>query len=170
LAELAVAREPQWLTARRERAAELRDSLDLPRHKGKAGWEFTELGNTFALEAFPPVAPGEGDAVGAADVEHVLEVPEDAIELVQVDGRVLGEPDAVEDGPVILPLTLAVERHPRARRAAPRPGRGARGIRRLRRRQRRELDRAARSSTSRAASRSRRRSCSPRSPPRRPRR
>ena len=114
MAELAESRvrEPAWLVERRERAAALRGALDLPRHKGKSGWEFTELGTTFALEAFPPVAPGEGDAVGADDVPHLLEVPDDAIELVQVDGRTLNEPDAVEDGPVILPLTLAVERHP----------------------------------------------------------
>jgi len=111
LAELAV-REPEWLTARRARASERRGSLDLPKHKGKAGWEFTELGGTFALEAFASVAPGEGDAVSAADIEHMLEVPADAIELVQVDGRSLDEPDTVENGPVILPLTLAVERHP----------------------------------------------------------
>jgi Fe-S cluster assembly protein SufD len=121
LAESAV-RGPAWLAARRERAAELRGSLDLPRHKGQAGWEFTELGKSFALDAFPPVAAGEGDAMGAADVEHLLEVPEDAIELVQVDGRAAVEPDtqptssagtgAPADGVVVLPLTLAVERHP----------------------------------------------------------
>ena len=114
MAELAesTVREPAWLAQRRERAAELRGTLGLPQHKGKAGWEFTELGKTFALESFPSVAPGEGDAVGASDVEHMLEVPQDAIELVQVDGRAVNQPDAVEDGPVILPLTLAVERHP----------------------------------------------------------
>ncbi len=117
-------REPAWLAQRRERAAELRASLDLPRHKGKAGWEFTELGTTFTLDAFPPVTPGEGDAVGAGEtVQPMFEATDGAIELVQVDGRVLNEPDAVEDtqttsssgtggSPVILPLTLAAERHP----------------------------------------------------------
>jgi Fe-S cluster assembly protein SufD len=114
LAELAesTTREPAWLARRRERAAELRGTLGLPSHKGKPGWEFTELGNTFKLEAFPAVQPGEGDAVAAAEVEHMLAVPDDAIELVQVDGRAVNQPDAVDDGPVILPLTLAVERHP----------------------------------------------------------
>jgi Fe-S cluster assembly protein SufD len=77
LAELAESRvrEPAWLAERRERAAALRGSLDLPRHKGKAGWEFTELGTTFVLDAFPPVAAGEG----SGDAEHMLEVPEAAI-------------------------------------------------------------------------------------------
>ena len=42
--------EPEWLAARRERAASLRGTLDLPRFKGAAGWEFTELGQ-FALAA-----------------------------------------------------------------------------------------------------------------------
>nr|MBA2463715.1 hypothetical protein [Nocardioidaceae bacterium] len=57
MAELAETRvrEPTWLVERRQRATELRDSLDLPRHKGKAGWEFTELGTTFMLDAFPSV-------------------------------------------------------------------------------------------------------------------
>jgi len=115
LAELAesTVREPAWLAQRRERAAGLRGSLGLPRHKGKAGWEFTELGTTFALDAFAPVAPGEGDAVGAAEsVQPMFEAADRAVELVQVDGRLLNEPEAIEDGPVILPLTLAVERHP----------------------------------------------------------
>jgi len=107
LAELAV-REPAWLTARRARAAELRGSLELPRHKGKAGWEFTDLGSAFVLDAFAPVAPGDGDG----DAEPMLDAPDGAIELTQVDGRVTSEPLAIEDGPVILPLTLAVERHP----------------------------------------------------------
>jgi Fe-S cluster assembly protein SufD len=108
LAELAVAREPEWLTKRRARAGELRASLDLPRHKGKSGWEFTELGSTFVLDAFAPVQPGEGEG----EAEHLLAIPEGAIELTQVDGRMTSEPTAIEDGPVILPLSLAVERHP----------------------------------------------------------
>ena len=106
-------REPAWLAQRRERATQLRGSLELPRHKGKAGWEFTELGTTFALDAFAAVTPGEGDAVGAGEtVQPMFEATEGAVELVQVDGRMVNQPDAAEDGPVILPLTLAVERHP----------------------------------------------------------
>ena len=82
--------------------------LDLPRFKGKAGWEFTELPNTFSLDAFTPVVGGPFTSVSPA---HVLEVPEGATELVQVDGAI-GDGVAVEDGPVVLPLDVALERHP----------------------------------------------------------
>ena len=111
MAELAAVREPEWLRARRHRAAEAVAGLGLPQYKGRAGWEFTDLGS-FSLEAFPPAAPGEGDAGAVDRVETLLEAPDGAIALGQVDGRVVDAPDAVEQGPVVLPLTLAVERHP----------------------------------------------------------
>ena len=104
-------REPAWLAERRQRASELAASLDLPHHKGAAGWEFTTLGD-FSLDAFAAAAPGDGDASAVDRVQTLLEAPEGAVTLGQVDGRVLETPDAVEDGPVVLPLTLAVERHP----------------------------------------------------------
>jgi len=110
LAEVSV-REPAWLTARRERAVAVRDGLDLPRFKGAAGWEFTELGK-FALDSFAAAVPGEGDASAVERSQTLLEAPDGAVTLGQVDGRVIEEPIAVEDGPVIMPLTLAVERHP----------------------------------------------------------
>ncbi|MGH2970354.1 MAG: Fe-S cluster assembly protein SufD [Solirubrobacteraceae bacterium] len=111
MADLTAVREPEWLAARRSRAAELARSLDLPQFKGAPGWEFTALGK-FSLDAFTPAAPGEGDASAPERVQTLLEAPEGAVTLGQVDGRVLETPDAVEDGPVVLPLTLAVERHP----------------------------------------------------------
>src|SRR5205085_11920020 len=43
-------------------------------------------------------------------VETLLEAPEGAIHLGQVDGRVLD--GGTDDGPLVLPLTLAVESHP----------------------------------------------------------
>ena len=51
--------EPEWLAARRERAASLRGTLDLPRFKGAAGWEFTDLGK-LDLDAFGP-APADAE-------------------------------------------------------------------------------------------------------------
>jgi Fe-S cluster assembly protein SufD len=112
LADLAaVRREPEWLAARRSHAAELTADLDLPRFKGQPGWEFTTL-DGFSMDAFTPAAPGEGDASAVDRVQTLLDAPDGAITLGQVDGRVLEEPVAVEDGPVVLPLTLAVERHP----------------------------------------------------------
>ena len=115
MAELAESRvrEPAWLAQRRERAAALRGTLDLPRHKGKAGWEFTELGTTFLLEEFTSVTPGEGDAVGASGtVQPMFEAADGAIELVQVDGRLVNQPEVEAGDPVVMPLTLAVERYP----------------------------------------------------------
>jgi Fe-S cluster assembly protein SufD len=104
-------REPQWLSDRRSRAAELAASLDLPQFKGTPGWEFTSLAK-FSLDAFAAAAPGDGDPSAVDRVQTLLEAPEGAVTLGQVDGRVIETPDAVEDGPVVLPLTLAVERHP----------------------------------------------------------
>ena len=103
--------EPQFLAARRERAASLSETLELPSFKGTPGWEFTSIAK-LSLDAFAAAAPGEGDASAVDRVQTLLEAPEGAVTLGQVDGRVLETPDAVEDGPVVLPLTLAVERHP----------------------------------------------------------
>jgi Fe-S cluster assembly protein SufD len=108
---MTVVREPEWLAARRSRAAELAASLDLPSFKGTPGWEFTSLAK-YDAAAFAPARAGEGDAGAVERVQTLLEAPEGAITLGQVDGLVLETPDAVEDGPVVLPLSLAVERHP----------------------------------------------------------
>ena len=43
MAELATVREPEWLKERRGDAARRAAELDLPRFKGKAGWEFTDI-------------------------------------------------------------------------------------------------------------------------------
>jgi Fe-S cluster assembly protein SufD len=109
LAELAAVREPEWLKTRRSEAARAAAELDLPRFKGKAGWEFTEI-EKLDLDAFTAAAPGEGDASATERVETLLEAPEGAITLGQVDGRVLDH--GSEDGVLVLPLTLAVETHP----------------------------------------------------------
>ena len=81
---------------------------DLPRFKGKPGWEFTEIPGSFSLDAFTPVVGGPFESVLPA---YVLARPVDVVELVQVDGAT-GEGVAVEDGPVVLPLDVALERHP----------------------------------------------------------
>jgi len=110
LAELAAVREPAWLKERRSEAARRAASLDLPQFKGRAGWEFTDLGR-FELSTFAAAAPGEGDASAVDRVETLLEAPEGALHLGQVDGRMLDVADS-DSGLVVLPLTLAVERHP----------------------------------------------------------
>jgi Fe-S cluster assembly protein SufD len=108
LAELAAVREPEWLKARRGEAARRAAELDLPAFKGRTGWEFTDLAK-LDLGAFAAAAPGEGDASAVDRVETLLEAPEGAIHLGQVDGRVLD--GGTEDGVLVLPLTLAVESH-----------------------------------------------------------
>jgi Fe-S cluster assembly protein SufD len=91
--------------------ADLVAPLDLPTFKGTPGWEFTSL-EKFSPDAFAPAEAGEGDASAVDRVQTLLEAPEGAVTLGQVDGLVLETPDAVEDGPVVLPLSLALERHP----------------------------------------------------------
>jgi Fe-S cluster assembly protein SufD len=102
----AAVRDPEWIAARRERAASL--GLDQPAFKGDTGWEFTPLGNDFSLDAFVPAVGGPLPSVEPA---HVLPVPEGAIELTQVDAAT-SDGAAVEDGPVVLPLDVAAEAHP----------------------------------------------------------
>jgi Fe-S cluster assembly protein SufD len=109
LAELATVREPEWLKERRSVAATRAAALDLPRFKGKAGWEFTDI-TKLDLAAFTAVAPGEGDASAVDRVETLLEAPEGAHHLGQVDGRVIDGGDAPDDL-LVLPLTLACETH-----------------------------------------------------------
>jgi Fe-S cluster assembly protein SufD len=79
-------------------------TLDLPRFKGRAGWEFTELGD-FTLDAWEPAPAGSTDF----DASHLLEPPPGSIELVQVDGA---STPGSDDGLIVLPLSVARERHP----------------------------------------------------------
>jgi Fe-S cluster assembly protein SufD len=79
-------------------------TLELPTFKGRAGWEFTELGD-FTLDAWDP-APANGTDFDAA---HLLEPPAGAIELVQVDGA---STDGWDQQVKVLPLSVARERHP----------------------------------------------------------
>jgi Fe-S cluster assembly protein SufD len=82
--------------------------LELPTHKGRPGWEFTDLGD-FSLEAWT-AAPADRTAMTAT---RLLEAPEGAVELVQVDGATDADAGvALPDGVVVLPLSVARERHP----------------------------------------------------------
>ena len=80
-------------------------ALELPTFKGRPGWEFTDL-SRLDLSAFAP-ADG-GDLAASRDDLFDLD---GATRLDQVDGTV-SDGAAVEDGPVVLPLSVARERHP----------------------------------------------------------
>jgi Fe-S cluster assembly protein SufD len=105
LASSVAASEPQWLAARRQRAASL--DAALPSFKGATGWEFTLLGSDFSLDAFTAAGEGPSDV----SVEPVLEAPDESVELTQIDGWSEAGV-AVEDGPVVLPLSEAAALHP----------------------------------------------------------
>jgi Fe-S cluster assembly protein SufD len=78
--------------------------LELPTFKGRPGWEFTDL-SRLDLSAFSAPEGGSLD-----DVPEGLFTFE-STRLDQVDDAV-SEGVAVEDGPVVLPLSVARERHP----------------------------------------------------------
>jgi Fe-S cluster assembly protein SufD len=101
--------EPAWLTARRERAVGLRDSLPLPSFRGNPGWEFTSL-KKLDLDAFE-----KPERIGAhLDVPSlsVVDAPEGATRLEQVDHAFDGAASDGADGVIVMPLSLAVQQHP----------------------------------------------------------
>jgi Fe-S cluster assembly protein SufD len=106
LASPSTATEPAWLTARRERAVSLRDSLPLPSFRGTPGWEFTSL-KRLDLDAYEAPEATDADATGLG----VFETPAGATLLEQVD-HVHGEPpEPAADGTIVLPLSVAIRTH-----------------------------------------------------------
>ena len=106
--------EPEWLVARRRAGATAAEELALPTTK-TPGWEFTDLSGL--VEADFSVANG-GDPAARERADAVLNPPEDAPRIVQVDGTPLqtgAGPVAAGDRPtepVVLTLAEAAERYP----------------------------------------------------------
>lgn len=101
--------QPGWLTARRERAASLSETLDLPTYKGKPGWEFTDI-SSLDLAAYAPAGDGSADAVAGADALFVgLEQP---IVVTQVDAVTVEVSGELPDGVVVSSLEQAAATHP----------------------------------------------------------
>jgi Fe-S cluster assembly protein SufD len=100
------AAEPAWLAARREAAAAAAAELELPMFKDKPGWEFTEL-EGLDLDSYAPSRDGNGAAAPAA----VFTGLEGALEVTQVDGAYSADGAAAGEA-IVLPLSVAVERHP----------------------------------------------------------
>ena len=82
--------------------------LELPTFKGVAGWEFTEL-KDFELAAFETA--GVGDLLAADQAELVFDLPAEAVRMTQVDHAFHPVEEAVSEGPLVMPLSQAVESH-----------------------------------------------------------
>jgi Fe-S cluster assembly protein SufD len=101
--------EPTFLAARRERAAALSETLELPEFKGRPGWEFTDI-SALDLSAFTPAPSTHNGHRGA---EARLLSPPGAIELRQIDagsGSLGGDTPA--GGVVVMSLEEAAGEHP----------------------------------------------------------
>jgi Fe-S cluster assembly protein SufD len=98
--------EPEWLVERRRQGATLAAELGLPTTK-TPGWEFTDLSEL--AEAEFAVSNG-ADPKARSRADAVLNPPEDAPRIVQVDGTSIDSdpPAAADDGT----LAVAAELYP----------------------------------------------------------
>ena len=104
--------EPQWLTARRERAVSLSGALPLPSFRGTPGWEFTSLKKLDLDRYLAPEAEAEAETRSAdAGALEVFEAPEGAAMLEQVDHTYGEAPDVGVEGVIVMPLSSAVAEH-----------------------------------------------------------
>jgi Fe-S cluster assembly protein SufD len=109
LASAATVAEPEFLAARRERAAGLRDKLGLPQFKGRPGWEFTDISRLDLATYRPASPPSNGDAgVTPAPVFS----PDALAELRQVDGGEAKLTGSLPDGVIVASLEVAAREHP----------------------------------------------------------
>jgi Fe-S cluster assembly protein SufD len=83
-------------------------SLELPNFKGAPGWEFTEL-KGFDMAAYETA--GVGDLLAADQADLVFDLPAEAVRMTQVDGAFHPVEEAVSEGPLVMPLSQAVEQH-----------------------------------------------------------
>ena len=112
-AAASAAAEPEWLTERRRNGAALASELGLPGPKTK-GWEFTDLSEL--VEADFEV-PGEADPAAREHADAVLNLPEEALAVVQSDQTMLDGATPEGSGttptePVVTTLAAAAERYP----------------------------------------------------------
>ncbi len=99
--------EPDWLAARRAEVAGGLGALAMPTFRGTPGWEFTPI-DKLDLDSYEVVPGGDGDGL-----DDVLQVPDGALRAAP--GDELGE--RRDDRPLVLPLSVAAERHPELVRA-----------------------------------------------------
>jgi Fe-S cluster assembly protein SufD len=82
--------------------------LELPQYKGAPGWEFTPL-EKFDLASFE--TSGIGDLSQADSADLVFDLPAEAVRMTQVDGAWSPVEEASSEGPLVMPLSQAVESH-----------------------------------------------------------
>jgi Fe-S cluster assembly protein SufD len=105
--------EAEWLTARRKTGASAAAELGLPTTK-TPGWEFTDLSELVESEF---ALPNGADPEARARADAVLNPPEDAPRLVQIDATPVESPQGAGAGdrpsePVVMTLADASESYP----------------------------------------------------------
>jgi Fe-S cluster assembly protein SufD len=101
-----------FLAERRERAAELAQTLELPQFKGRPGWEFTDISG-LELERYQSVTENGGGRPEIVPMLFGIAPADTASWLEQWDGHD-GSPQGqgVPDGVIVSTLEEAAERHP----------------------------------------------------------
>ena len=100
--------EPEFLTARRERAVVLSETLELPTFKGRPGWEFTDI-STLDLDTLAPAA----NTAGAAEpTPQPIFEPDALVELRQVDAAPAALSGELPEGVIVSSLEQAAREHP----------------------------------------------------------
>ncbi len=102
--------EPAFLAARRERAARLSETLELPQFKGKPGWEFTDISG-LDLAAYLP-APEEDGAGPAERAPAPVFEPPAAAALRQMDAGAATLTGELPEGVIVCALDQAAREHP----------------------------------------------------------
>jgi Fe-S cluster assembly protein SufD len=82
--------------------------LELPQFKGEPGWEFTPLAK-FDLGSYETA--GVGDIAAADQADLIFDLPAEGVRMTQVDGAFHPIDEPVSEGPLIMPLSQAVETH-----------------------------------------------------------
>jgi Fe-S cluster assembly protein SufD len=97
------------LAARRERAAQLTETLQLPQFKGKPGWEFTDISG-LDLGAYSP-SPERNGSGPAQRAPSPLFSPPQAIALRQTDASVAAVEGDLPNGVIVSSLEQAADEH-----------------------------------------------------------
>jgi len=99
------AAEPEFLAARRERALALSQTLELPKFKGRPGWEFTDIA-ALDLTAYEPAGASQN-----GDAAQPMFEPDPLAELRQVDGGAAALTGRLPEGVIVASLQDAAREH-----------------------------------------------------------